>query len=213
MTSYKENKPRQRDARGRFVKADPKQETSNPTRTFNRIADGDEPTLDSVHNENLMTEFFIRIVVGAATLIIIFLIMWLLQGCKPQEKAIYIPLIKTVTVETMVRDTIIETELVEYYAERYTPDTTSHLSNEYAYSDAVISNGVLHHTLCTQPGASVQKDVQIKDVVRTEIDSIPYPVPVKEIEYVERELNFIEKFFMGMGIIATLGLALWIWKR
>lgn len=213
-----ENKSSPRDAKGRFIKAEPqKQEANDPTRTFNRIADGDEPTLESVHEESLMHEFFMRIIVGIVSLAVMIFLMCLFSGCTAKEKAVYIPVVKTVTVETVVRDTVIEAELVEYYAERYTPDTTSHLSNEYAYSDATVSNGVLHHTLGIHPGASVEKEVPAVNTTKTLVDSIPYPVPVpyevKVPEYIERDLNFVEKFLMGMGIIATLGLILWFWKK
>lgn len=213
-----ENKSRPRDAKGRFIKAEPqKQETNDPTRTFNRIAEGDEPTLESVHEENIMHEFVVRVIVGIVSLVVMLFVMWLFSGCTAKKKAVYIPVVKTVTVETVVRDTVIETELVEYYAERETTDTTSHLSNEYAYSDATISDGVLHHTLGIHPGASVEKEVPAVNTTKTLVDSIPYPVPVpyevKVPEYIERELNFIEKFLMGMGIIATLGLILWFWKK
>ena len=216
MTSYKENKSRPRDARGRFIKAEPaKHEITEKelTRMINKIADGDEPTLESVHDERLMREFIIRAIVTIVSFAVIVLCMWLFQGCTPQKEIVYVPSVKTVTVETIVHDTIIETKLDEQYAERETRDTTSHLSNKYAYSDASISGGVLHHTLGIHPGASVQKEVQTKTEIITLIDSIPYPVEVKEIEYVERKLNFIEKFLMGIGVIALLGLALWIWKR
>ena len=70
--------PRPRDAKGRFIKAEPqKQETNDPTRTFNRIADGDEPTLESVHEESLMREFIIRVIISVATLAVMLLILWL----------------------------------------------------------------------------------------------------------------------------------------
>ena len=206
--------PRPRDAKGRFVKVEPKHEITEKelTRAFNRIADGDEPTLESVHEERLMREFVIRSIVTIVSLAVIILCMWLFQGCTPQEKIVYVPSIKTVTVETVVRDTVIETKLVEQYTERETSDTTSHLSNKYAYSDATISGGKLHHTLGIHPGASVSTTTQNKTEVITIHDSIPYPVEVVKTEYVERKLNTLEKILMGVGIVTILGFVLWIWK-
>lgn len=210
----KVNRPR--DAKGRFVKVEkPNNEISEKelTRIINRVADGDEPTLESVHEEYLMREFFIRCAVGVVSFILIVLAMWLFQGCTPQEKVVYVPSIKTVTVETVTHDTIIETRLVEYYTERQTPDTTSYLSNPYSFSQATVSGGVLNHTLGTHPGASVEQPVQIKEVIITEHDSIPYPVEVVHTEYVQRKLYGIERFLMGIGVIAILAFAFWLWKH
>lgn len=72
--------PRPRDARGRFIKAEPpKPEITEKelTRMINKIADGDEPTLESVHEERLLREFVIRAIISVATIVVISLIMWL----------------------------------------------------------------------------------------------------------------------------------------
>lgn len=76
-----------------------------------------------------------------------------------------------------------------------TRDTSSHLENKYAYSDAIVhSDGTLEHSLATKP----QDAPQIIDVPVTRKDSIVYvdTIVEKTIE-VPREMNRWQRFQIG----------------
>ena len=204
----KKNDTRPRDARGRFVKREATAPThviteKEITRIINRIADGGEPTEESMRMESLFITYLLRGCVAIGIFVLLLFILWLFQGCTTKEKTTYIPVVKTVTIETVVHDTIIETELLEYYSERETRDTSSYLTNPFAYSQATITGGTLSHTLGIHPDATVKRPVQI--VERTFIDSIPYPVPIPgPTEYIEHKPSLVERILMWIGAIATI---------
>ena len=73
----------------------------------------------------------------------------------------------------IIRDTVVQVELVPYRDTVSILDTVSHLENKYAYSDAEFSLGRLNHSLSIKEGENPNKD----SVHRTyRIDSIPYKV-------------------------------------
>ena len=79
-------------------------------------------------------------------------------------------------------------------AERTTRDSTSHLENDYATSDARINkDGTLHHDLKTKPqeiASEFQKLVERNDSVRTEYKTkIKYVIRTQKKE-VEKELTW-----------------------
>lgn len=89
----------------------------------------------------------------------------------------------------------------------------SHLETEHAYSDAQIVNGVLMHTLQTKneqvqviiPGGRVEKTVEkrrsTKDV--TSISKTDYTNILKPWQ----------KSLMGLGVVETILIALWVGRR
>lgn len=90
-----------------------------------------------------------------------------------------------------------------------TRDTASHLENSLASSDAVVSGGLLHHTLRTKP-----QTLQVPVAVPVR-DSIVYRdrEVVKEVTVeVERGLTFWQRFRIG-AFYWLLGLALIGWRR
>lgn len=105
-----------------------------------------------------------------------------------------------------VKDTVF-VEIPAQTAERTTPDSTSHLENDYAESDARINpDGTLFHSLDTKPQMKpVQTDKQIECR-----DSIGFRYRIKtETEYVERSLSWWEKtqiygFWLALAVIAIL---------
>lgn len=79
-------------------------------------------------------------------------------------------------------------------AERTTQDSTSHLENDYATSDARINqDGTLYHDLKTKPqeiASEFQKPIERKDSVRTEYKTkIKYVIRTQKKE-VEKELTW-----------------------
>ena len=98
-------------------------------------------------------------------------------------------------VEKIVKDTA-WLELPVIVEKVATLDTASVLENKYAKSEAVVSGGVLHHSLQTKP---VREPVSIeyKEIVR---DSIVYrDRVVREDIYIEKQLSFCQSFRMKLG--------------
>lgn len=91
--------------------------------------------------------------------------------------------------------------------ERATRDTSSHLENGYAYSDASIDRaGNLHHSLATKPQnipVPAERQVEYRDsivYVEREI-KVPEPYPVEA----PRALTLWQKFQMtGFWVLAAL---------
>ena len=109
-------------------------------------------------------------------------------------------------VEKIVKDTA-WFELPFIVEKVATLDTASVLENKYAKSEAVVSGGVLHHSLSTK---SVREPVSVesKEIVR---DSIVYRdrIQTKTVE-VEKKLSWWQTFKMKAGglflLIALIGI-------
>lgn len=89
-----------------------------------------------------------------------------------------------------------------------TKDTISTIQNEYNISTAILSNGLLYHSL-------VSKDIKIPIEVRQEIitkDSIVYVDKIKtETIEVEKPLTFFYKFvIVALLVIVLFGIGLFI---
>ena len=101
--------------------------------------------------------------------------------------------VKTV-VERVVDTAYVELPvIVEKVA---TLDTASVLENKYAKSEAIVSGGVLTHSLATKPvrePVKVEKEIVYRDslVYRDRI--------VKEDIYIEKDLTFWQKFRLKLG--------------
>ena len=86
-----------------------------------------------------------------------------------------------------------------------TLDTASVLENKYAKSEAVVSGGVLHHSLSTKP-VKEPVSVESKEIVR---DSIVYRdwIQTKTVE-VEKKLTWWQSLKMKTGGITLLAIFL-----
>ena len=106
--------------------------------------------------------------------------------------------------EKIVRDTT-WVELPVIIEKRTTLDTASILENKYAKSEAVVSGGVLVHSLATKP-VREPVTVQTKEIVR---DSIVYRdlVQTQTVE-VEKKLTAWQRFQMRLGFVTSLLLAI-----
>lgn len=87
----------------------------------------------------------------------------------------------------------------------HTLDTTSTLENTYAKSEAVVTAGILHHSLET-------KSVKVPVEVKTQIvyrDSLIYKdrIETRTVE-VERQLSWWQKTKMKLGIAFLISLAI-----
>lgn len=131
------------------------------------------------------------------------LLALLLIGCKATE-VVQVPTIHT--IETIIRDTIVEVRIPEHYAERETRDTISELSNPFAYSRAEVSGGKLTHSLGTR-GTITERVQVVEKVIR---DSIPYPVEVEVIREVDKPRRWWEKSLMWVGGAAIVLVGVYI---
>lgn len=194
---------RERDARGRFVKRTKPMNDENDfhhqtLRTYNRIADGGhEYDIEDARKR----EVWMNRSMKALWVILIGFLAWLLVGCKTKRTVEYVPVEKKVTRTVIVRDTIVDIQLIPSHDSVATRDSCSHLENAYAYSDAHISGGVLHHTLGTK--AQTGMKAKVEKIIITRTDSIPYPVP-GPTQYIEREFKSWEKLLMGVGAVTLL---------
>ena len=103
-------------------------------------------------------------------------------------------------VEKIVKDTA-WVELPVIIEKSATLDTASTIENKYAKSEAVVSGGVLHHSLQTKP-VREPVSVEIKEIVR---DSIVYRdrIQTKTVE-VEKKLTGWQQAKMKVGGICFI---------
>lgn len=115
----------------------------------------------------------------------------------------YVPIKETVTEITTIHDTTFTETLVPYRDSISTRDTSSFLSNPYAYSRAVWGNGILHHSLGIWPNAVIVVKVpNFIDRIKTIDRPVPYEVEKKV--YIEKELSWRQSFLVWSGKIAWL---------
>ena len=107
-------------------------------------------------------------------------------------------------VEKIVKDTALF-ELPVIVEKVATLDTASVLENKYAKSEAVVSGGVLHHSLSTKP-VREPVSVESKETVR---DSIVYRdrIQTKTVE-VEKKLTWWQTLKMKTGGVTLLAIVL-----
>ena len=130
------------------------------------------------------------------------------RQAAPSEK-----IITETRIETVFQTDTVFLEVPRIVEKIVTADTVSVLENEYAKSEASVSDGLLAHSLETKP---IQQpvEVQTKIVYR---DSVVFKdVVVYETVEVEKELTGWQSFKMKMGgwflgILSLLALASIIW--
>ena len=125
---------------------------------------------------------------------LLLLILALLSSCR-SSRIEYVP-VESVRIDSVtVKDTVISQLLVPYRDSVAIADTTSYLSNPYAYSRATWSRGQLRHTLGIWPAAAV--------VVRVPyyIDRYVYRSVPKVVE-VEKKLSRWQQIKLHTGGIA-----------
>lgn len=122
-------------------------------------------------------------VLGAAGFVCV-----LMSGCSPK-------IVEKVVTQVEYRDRVVhDTATVEVPVEVekiVTRDTVSHLENNWAKSDAMVSDGFLHHSLESKPRIiQVPVEVHVTDTVWKERE-------IKEVEkLVEKELTWWQRFRM-----------------
>ncbi|MBO4550594.1 MAG: hypothetical protein J5733_07670 [Bacteroidaceae bacterium] len=123
-----------------------------------------------------------------------------------------------VKIETVYVPDTVFVEIPAQTAERTTADSTSHLENDYAKSDAaILPDGSLFHSLETKPQqkpVEFQKPVERKDSIVYREKEVPVPYPVTE--YVEKKLSWWQQTeiygFYALLLLLLVMLRKPIWK-
>ena len=92
-----------------------------------------------------------------------------------------------------------------------TCDTISHLENNWAKSDAIVSGGLLHHSLESKPQIiKIPVEVTVRDTIKEEAKIIE-----KEVK-VEKPLSWSQKTKIGVFwylLGAVIVLLLWVFRK
>ena len=128
-----------------------------------------------------------------------------LFGCSPKTMT------EVIYRDRIVRDTA-RVEIPKVVEKIVTRDTVSHLENDYAISDAVVSDGFLWHSLETKPQIiEAPVEVHVTDTL-----IIENAVEREKIVKVEKPLSWWQKtrmeafWWLILTIIVCLG---WIFRR
>ena len=112
--------------------------------------------------------------------------------------------------DTTIRDTAYFEVPVEV-EKIVTLDTTSHLENRWAKSDAMVTEGMLHHSLESIPQiVKVPVEVHVRDTIKQEAQIVYQEVPV------EQPLSWWDSFKLGAFWYlcgAVLLLLLWTFRK
>lgn len=151
-----------------------KEKSKWPKKARRLVADDNakEKPLMHVRHNDMSWRVWIWLLVALLTLIALY-------GCT---RMVYVPVEHktTETIETIVRDTIVEVVTPAERVEVVTEDTSSMLATRYAMSMANYKDGKLHHSL--YQWARVDSiSVPLTTIKRARRDSIPYPVEVEKV--------------------------------
>lgn len=151
--------------------------------------------------------------------ILLAVALMMISGCGSTKKLpVTVSKSDSVRIETRYikyteKDTVY-LEIPAQTAERTTRDSSSHLENDYAVSDARINaDGTLFHDLKTKPQEKpvpTEKQVERRDSIIYVDKNVEVPVPV------ERELSWWEKTsikFFPLSLTALLMAVVFIFRK
>lgn len=145
--------------------------------------------------------------------VLVVVLFSLLSGCSLLRPKVITKIEKEVEYrDREVHDTA--TVEIQIEVERIvTRDTTSHLENSFAKSDAVVSGGYLHHSLESIPQIiRVPVVVHVTDTIYREKEAVE---TIKEVK-VEKPLSWSQKakiWAFPWLVIGFLGLLIWVTKK
>lgn len=149
-----------------------------------------------------------KIRLGKEIFVVVFaLALVMLQSCGPTKVVVQRDttiVTKTEYIERW-RDSIIEVPVTPDSVAVSVCDTSSHLAIKEAISDASIKDGVLTHSLYTNPSYAPSVAVKVKEVERVR-DSLVYinnEIPVE----VEKELSWWQQTMIRLGYVLLAILA------
>ena len=144
----------------------------------------------------------------ARLLILIIPVLASCGVCKHRQIIEYRDSVRVEYKDRVVRDTA-TFEVVREVEKVVTRDTSSHLENSYAKSDAVVSDGFLSHSLESKPQVvKVPVEVTVTDTV--------YVERAAEIKYIEKELTDWQKYRLNAFwwlLGAVIALLAWIFRK
>ena len=124
----------------------------------------------------------------------------ILSSCSPR----IVEKVRTEIVEKEVlRDTTIYVPFEKVIQKNVTLDTLSILDSKLAHSEALISNGVLTHTL-EQKEAQIPVNVVYKDKIKTITDSVRIEVPVKGDTIIKEVVPKWAWYLLTLSVISVI---------
>lgn len=94
------------------------------------------------------------------------------------------------------------------------PDSdTSHLETDIAESVAYVKDGQLHHTLRNKEAALIPVTIKVPQKIHIEKETVLKAYKVTETVEVEKELNGVQRFMLGVGWVVCCGLLIYIISR
>lgn len=125
------------------------------------------------------------------------------DSIRIEERLRYVPVVDTFFMEVPPQS-----------GERTTADSTSHLENDYAVSDArIMADGSLYHSLETKPRTDTipkELSVQVRDTTIYREKVVPKIYPV------EKELNWFVRMRIWLGnimLVLISGAVIWLAAR
>ena len=131
----------------------------------------------------------------------ILLFLALILSIVSCSKVVYIPVNHTEIVKEMIRDTVINYKLVPQYVYVETKDSISKLETDYSISICKLTNNGLIHQLENKDSIKIQ--IQYKDVYKTIIDSVGYPVKGDTI--IKTEVNYTGWYWFSVLLLIVIG--------
>ena len=149
--------------------------------------------------------------IAVTIFVFIAIVMLLFSSCRTGRQVVVVEARDSVRVEERIREIKVTDTLFiavpPQSIERTTADSTSHLENDYAVSDARINpDGSLYHSLETKARTDTitgEVSVQVRDTTIYREKVIPKVVTV------EKKLNWFEnmRLWIGNVILALAGLS------
>lgn len=145
-------------------------------------------------------------------------IVLLCSSCRTGQRLVVVEARDSVRVVERVREVrVVDTLLVQVPPQREVVtvrDSSSHLENDYALSDArILADGTLYHSLETKP----RTDTLSREVVVQVNDSIIYREKiVPQVAIVEKELNWFAQLRLWLGnvmLVLIAGAVAWAAAR
>lgn len=142
----------------------------------------------------------------------------LFSSCRTGRQVVVVEGKDSIRIEERLRYVqVVDTFFMEVppqSGERTTADSTSHLENDYAMSDArIMADGSLYHSLETKP----RTDTLTQELYVQAKDSIVYREKViPKIVSVEKELNWFVRMRIWLGnimLVLISGAVIWLAAR
>lgn len=114
----------------------------------------------------------------------------------------------------VLRDSVVLVEVPKGSAEALLPDSdTSRLETDIAESVAYVTKGELHHTMRNKSEVLLPITIQVPERIHTEKEVVLQAYKVTETVEVEKELNGVQRFMLGVGWVVCCGLLIYIISR